>query len=243
MKQSVSLFIDPQVVERHPEILVGGFTVEGMDKVRAIPADLFSAMKAPLEEEGLTLQNLPDDPRIRAWREAIGRCGLKPSTFKSSPEQLARRLLKGGEISTPIPVVNAYCAISVRNLAAMGGYDVDLLPVKDLHLRRARPDLDSFQPIGGSARDTPLGEDVVVYASGHEVICYAFNHRDSVRTAIRPETERAVFFSEGIGKEQHDSVRQALGELATLLEKKGGTPGGVCFATSSSPHLQVEMPG
>ena len=236
---TLRLEIDPAVAAEYPEILVGGFVVDGLDRLSGVPEDVFSSARPDLEGDGLTLQNLPGDPRIQGWREAIGRCGLKASTFKSSPEQLGRRLLKGGEISTPIPVVNAYCAVSARHLAAMGGYDLSRLPVTDLRLRPARPEADSFSPIGGKSKDFPLSEKVVVYAAGDEVICFAFNHRDSRNTSITPETRRAVFFSEGASRAHHDSVRKSLAELADRLRGWGASPEPAAYATATDPELSL----
>jgi hypothetical protein len=61
-----------------------------------------------------TSDNLGDDPGIAGWREAFRLQGLKPSRYRTSPEALARRVLRGDRIQTTLPVVNAYNAVSVR---------------------------------------------------------------------------------------------------------------------------------
>jgi hypothetical protein len=60
-----------------------------------------------------TSDNLGDDPGIAGWREAFRLQGLKPSRYRTSPEALARRVLRGDRIQTTLPVVNAYNAVSV----------------------------------------------------------------------------------------------------------------------------------
>ena len=215
--------LSPALLDRFPDCRAGGFLVHGLRAAAARLAEEPEPLSAAaLETAGITQQNLADEPRIQAWRRAIARCGLKPSTYKSSPEQLAARLLRGKGISTPLPVVNAYCAISIRHLAPMGGYDLRRLPEPAITLRLARPGEDVFQPLGGRAEDMPLTENVAVYASGSEVICWAFNHRDSARTCLEAETDEAVFFSEAVAPEQHAGLEAGLRELADFIRADGG---------------------
>ena len=228
--------LSPALLDRFPDCRAGGFIVRDLRTAAARLAEEPERLSAAvLEAAGITQQNLADEPRIRAWRQAMARCGLKPSTFKSSPEQLAARLLRGKGISTPLPVVNAYCAVSVRHLAPMGGYDLHRLPEPAITLRLARPGEDVFQPLGGRPEDMPLTENVAVYASGAEVICWAFNHRDSERTCLEAETDEAVFFSEAVAPEQHAALEAGLRDLAGLLARKGTRVGAIQVVESVEP--------
>jgi DNA/RNA-binding domain of Phe-tRNA-synthetase-like protein len=243
MKPTLALEVEQGVVKKFPEVAVGGFLVGGLKALNACPADLMQRARAGLIDLGLCVQNLSDEPRVAAWRDAFRRMGLKPSAYKSSPEQLARRLLKGDVISTPLPVVDTYCAISAGHLAAMGGYDLARLPVPKVVVRFAEPASDRFVPLSGRAEDMPLSPDVVVYACGAEVICYGFNYRDSRKTCLGRETDFAAFFSEGVAAAHVDPVSRALAELRRLLSDAGASVGPVRFASKESPGAVLSLEG
>jgi DNA/RNA-binding domain of Phe-tRNA-synthetase-like protein len=236
--------IDRAVLDSFPDLIVAGFWVTRLTTFaeRWGESDrLMEVARSRLKEQGLTLQNLVNDPRIAAWRSAFQKMGLKPSTYKSSPEQLTRRLLKGETISTPLPVVDAYCAVSARHVAAMGGYDVVKLPSTEITIRFADSEADRFSPLGGRSEEMPLTPRVVVYASGPEVICYAFNHRDSKNTCLQSETQTAVFFCEGVAASQHDGVTAAVKELQSLLSANGVLVAAASIASADSPSARLTI--
>ena len=90
---SFSLSIAGEIAERHPDILVGGLLSSDLKAAAAtvagqpFPDDTAVA----LVSQDVTIELVADHPLIRDWRTAIAACGLKPSTYKSSPEQLASR--------------------------------------------------------------------------------------------------------------------------------------------------------
>jgi DNA/RNA-binding domain of Phe-tRNA-synthetase-like protein len=242
--RTLEVRIDHNIIEAFPEITVGGFLVEGIKAAaKEIPdtTQQFQAACQALTSRGIDLQNLVNDPRISGWRSAFQGMGLKPSTFKSSPEQLARRLLKGEVISTPFPVVNIYCAISAKHLAAMGGYDLNRLSEPTITVRFVQPGVDCFTPLAGRAADMPLSERIVVYASGREVICYAFNHRDAKNSCLIQETDVAVFFSEAVNPAQYLSLSLALEELRAILVKAGARCGQIHIINKDEPGADLTI--
>jgi DNA/RNA-binding domain of Phe-tRNA-synthetase-like protein len=242
MGGETELRIDPAVLERFPACRVGGFLVSGLGAAAAsLAADPVPLDAAELEAQGVHQQNLADEPRIRGWRQAMARCGLKPSTYKSSPEQLAGRLLRGKGISTPLPVVTAYCAVSARHLAPMGAYGRSRLPEPSVVLRFPRPE-DRFRPLGGRPEDMPLLPEVAVYASGSEVICWAFNHRDSASTCLEEGTDEALFLSEAVEGVQHPALEQALAEMSALLARRGARVGPVRYVDAAAPATKLDVP-
>ena len=217
---SLALQIDDAILERHPEILVGGFLVEDLPVASAAcedPDGVFQEAASALRAAGITLDNLTAEPRIAAWRSAIAACGFKPSRHRGSAEQLARRLLKDCTIRTPLPIVSLYCALSAKYLSPLGAYDLDRLPATDLALRLGRPDTDTFSPLGGNPDDMPVTDRVAVYAAGDRVLCWAYNVRDSRETCLTAETRRAAFFGEAVAECQHEALRTVLGELRVRL--------------------------
>lgn len=224
----IRIEIDPAVLEQFPECRVGGFLARGL---RA------AAERVRLEEpsiEGVFLETLTEEPRIREWRRAYQQIGVKPSTFRGSAEQLARRLLRGSWISTPLPLVNLYSAVSVKHLTPMGAYDVERLPEPSVVLRLPREG-DVFHPLGGRPEDMPLRPEIVVYASGSEVTCWAFNHRDSVKTALQPETDLGIFMAEAVSPVQVESLDAAFSELARNLREAGAEVGELAGADRTEP--------
>ncbi len=236
----LSLTIAPAVVERHPEILAGGVVAAGLVAAAGVLRGRDEGdLRQELSGRGLRIETLAAEPVIADWRDAISRCGLKPSTYKGSVEQLARRTLKSGPVRTGLPLVDVYCEVATRHLAPLGGYDVSRLPGTAVELRLADPDVDRFLPIGGKEGEMPITREVVVYAVGSTVLCWAYNCRDSQETCLTAETEVGVFFGEAVTQRQHEPLRAALSELAECLRRAGATVGPVVFADAGSPEVEV----
>src|SRR5437868_12467124 len=92
--------IDQAVAARFPDITVSGFIVHGLrtaaDKLNG--TQLLQEAVASLSEHGVTSATLGEEPRIAAWRNAFRLQGLKPSRYRTSPDALARRVLRGDSI-------------------------------------------------------------------------------------------------------------------------------------------------
>ncbi len=232
------------MVARHPDVLVGGVLATGLrlaaGRLAAAPPP--ANTRRELAERGISIERIADEPLIADWRAAIAACGLKPSTFKSSPEQLARRWLKSGPLQTSLPLVDVYCDVSARHLAPMGAYDVENLPGPDLALRLADPDRDVFHPLGARDGEMPLTPQVAVYAAGSTVICWAYNCRDSRDTCLREETDVGLFLGEAVTARQHAPLRAAFDDLAARLAAAGASVGPVGWAGGSSPTVEFEAP-
>lgn len=219
---NIKLELDREVLVRFPDVRVAGFLVGDLDRAAAKGEVKWQMVPLPAD---LTIENLANETRIARWREAFQAMDLRPSTYKSSVEQLVRRQLKGDSVQTPLPIVNLYCRVSAAKLAPLGGYDVERLPQKQIVVRFARPEADHFVPLTGRAEEMPLKSSVVVYASGTIVLCWALNHRDSKISCLRPETQVAVFLSEGVSMVHHQPLLEALASLRSQLQQLGATVG------------------
>ncbi|MDP1806593.1 MAG: phenylalanine--tRNA ligase beta subunit-related protein [Acidimicrobiales bacterium] len=235
---SFSVDIAGEIAERHPEILVGGLLASNLKATASVVAGapFPDDTEQALVNQDVTLELLADHPLVRDWRTAISACGLKPSTYKSSPEQLARRTLKSGPVRTGLALVDLYCEVATRHLAPMGGYDTARLPAPAIDLRLARPD-DAFSPLGGG--EMPLTDKVAVYAAGSTVICWAYNCRDSRETCLAEDTDTGLFLGEAVTARQHGALRIALADLAGRLAAAGASVGPVAFADRESPKADV----
>jgi DNA/RNA-binding domain of Phe-tRNA-synthetase-like protein len=85
----------------------------------------------------------------------------------------------------------------------------------------------------------PITREVVVYAVGSTILCWAYNCRDSQETCLTGETNVGVFFGEAVTERQHAPLRAALDELAECLQRAGATVGRVVFADAGSPEVEV----
>ena len=237
---SFSLSIAGEIAERHPDILVGGLLAANLRAAAAtVAAQPFPEDTAvALVSQDVTIELVADHPLIRDWRTAIAACGLKPSTHKSSPEQLARRTLKSGPVRTGLPLVDLYCDVATRHLAPLGGYDVDRLSGSSIDLRPADPGSDVFVPLGGG--DMPLTDRVAVYAAGATVLCWAFNCRDSRDTCLTDDTDTGLFLGEAVTASQHGALRTALDDLAARLTTAGAQVGPIVYADRDQPSITIE---
>jgi len=235
----IRIEIDRELLQRFPLCRVGAFLASGLrpvaEKVRLEPVD---ALAAELTAQGISIEQLSEEPRIREWRKAYQQMGLKPSTFRSSAEQLARRLLRGSWISTPLPLVNLYSAVSVKHLAPLGGFDAERLPGATIALRFAREG-DVFHPLGGRPEDMTLGPNVAAYAADREVLTWAINHRDSAKTCLLPETDLALFMGEAVAENHFGPLKAALAELRESLHSAGAAVGEIVYVGSSAPSAVV----
>jgi len=242
------LNIDPVVFSRFPEFRAGGFLVAGLDRARERISGsdlgrLWAQATGELNAGGVTIQNISDTPNVMGWRTAFGACGVKPSTFKSSPEALARRVLKGGAVVTPLDSVNLYCAVSARHLAPIGGYDLDTLPSATVEVRPGRPGADRFDPLGGNADAMPVTDNTIVYACEDTICCYLFNHRDSRSTCLRTGTTRAAFLCEAVTEAQYRSMLAALEQLREEFVSRGAVVGLQRFVSAAEPSTFLTFNG
>ncbi|MGI3212976.1 phenylalanine--tRNA ligase beta subunit-related protein [Roseovarius tibetensis] len=172
------------------------------------------------------------------WRSAYKRMGLKPSKFLSSVEALSKRAAKTGSgWKTGWKAIDIYNAISIIHGAPLGCYDADALGDADIFIRPVNRDLDRFTPVGGKIDISNGSDDLLVYAVGHEILCWALNHRDSATFCLKAGTRTAVVASESVSPEQHDVSRAAMTELASLLESHGAAVGEIeqSLATETIP--------
>ena len=234
---SVTVSISPEIAARHPEVLVGGFVASGLISAAAVLAEagLPYDTRQELVDAGVSIERLADHPVVAGWRAAIAACGLKPSTYKGSVEQLVRRTLKSGPLRTPLPLVDMYCDVAARHMAPLGAYDVGLLPSADIVLRLADPSGDEFHPLGAARDDEmPLTPKVAVYAAGTTVICWGYNCRDSRDTCLVSDTDVGLFLGEAVTARQHDPLRAAFGDLAERLTGAGATVGAAQYASADT---------
>jgi lysyl-tRNA synthetase class 2 len=171
-----------------------------------------------VEARGIKPELLTENSAIKQWRDAYYKFGLKPSKYRSSIEQLYKRALKGDYLQTRLPLVNLYCYISILNMTPMGGYD--LSRVKDKIEIRYTAEAEDFQAIGERVSiKSPPG--IVSYADASGIICWGWNHRDSLRTCLNEKTRTAIFFADSATGATYEMSETAIRNLSKTLLNSG----------------------
>lgn len=238
---SIQIALQESVLAQFPDTQVHALLAEGLDQL-ANPG----SGQAPIDEAAAYLAahgpapaELSQHPAIQGWREAFKAQGLKPSDYPSSVEALARRALKQGPPRTGIPAVDLYNAASIRCLAPVGACDPDKLARPEMVLRAGQPDTDWFEPLGGPSSRIKPSSDVIVYASGHTVLCWAFNFRDSAETALDETSVRGLFVSESVTEDQHDRSADALDWLAHVFAERRLECSGPLVLSRAEPRAEL----
>jgi DNA/RNA-binding domain of Phe-tRNA-synthetase-like protein len=238
---SIQIALEQSALARFPDVQVRALLAEGLDRL-SDPGGSHAPIDdaaAELAAHGPAVGDLAQHPAIRGWREAFKAQGLKPSDYPSSVEALARRALKQGPPRTGVPAVDLYNAASIRCLAPVGACDPDKLPRAEMALRAGQPETDRFEPLGGPSSRIKPSSEVIVYASGDTVLCWAFNFRDSAETALDAASVRGLFVSESVTHDQHDRSADALDWLAGAFAARGIECSGPRLLSQAEPRAEL----
>lgn len=230
------------VIDLFPRVKVAAIRVEGMsDALKQI--DVERLMKNSLDQlsnHEWEVDKIGECDWVQTWREAYSKSGYSPGKYRSSIEALVRRALKSPDsIRTGIDVVDVYNAVSLENIAPLGGYDVQKLPHQNIEMRFASPSEDSFEPLGGKPADFPLKQTGIVYACGNHVVCYGFNHRDSSRTCLDAGTSVGLFCGEAVDEATSERLHRAMLRLREILSAAGAQVSEVLVVDATKPEAQV----
>jgi len=233
--------VAPEVAVRFPGIEIHAVRAQGFlgaaDKLDH--AGQLRQAVARVATLGIDKEKLAAYPPIARWREAYAVLKVRPSAFRASIESLLRRALGGADLGLPIASVNLYNAVSLDALAPMGAYDMAKLPPEPLLLRFADPVRDRFTPLGGKAEDFPFNPALVVYASGNTVLCWGFNHRDNVETALDAQSDDIVFFSEALNPKDGARSAKAVAEVKARLVSVGVACSDPVRADRAQPRFRL----
>ncbi len=142
-----------------------------------------------------SLDDLGNNPVIRALRQFYWRIEIDPTKKRPSSEALVRRILRGNDLPRINCIVDSGNLASLITLVPVGLYDLDKVPEpKRIMLRRALPG-EVFEPIGGKPIILKGGEPVMV--SGN-IIMFLYPYRDSVKTMISSDTRRVLVVAAGV---------------------------------------------
>jgi DNA/RNA-binding domain of Phe-tRNA-synthetase-like protein len=205
--------VDPEVLGRWPGYSAAIVYARGLDAGSSDGesiARLASAEAAARDRFGeLPVQS---HPHVRAWRDAYGAFGSKPSKYVCSVEALLRRVIKGEDLPRINRLVDLYNAVSLRHVLPAGGEDLNRIS-GPLRLTFARGG-EAFD--AGDASDPPY-EGEVVWLDAEGVTCRRWNWRQCRRTRLTEMTRDAYFVLDRLAPHPVEDLHAAAAELVEGL--------------------------
>ncbi len=172
-------------------------------------------------------------PRIRSWREAFRKTGVKPAEFRSSIEAMARRVVKGQQIPSINALVDIGNVISLRHILPAGGHSLD--DVKDDLALRAATGEEIFVPFGGGGVEEHPIPGEIIFAEGNVVLTRRWSWRQGEHTLTLPETKSIEFNVDGLPPVDAALVEEICMEVQELVER-------FCGGTTRHELLRAENP-
>lgn len=211
----MDFYIEPSVLAKYPDLKVGLLIAEGLDN-RNDYEEIQQLVKEVSEElrKKYGKKELSAEPKILDWREAYRLFGVKPSSYLSSVEALTKRILQGKELPNINSVVNLYNLISIKYTLPAGADDLDRVE-GSIRLSIAEG-TEPFVTLNSREIDTAQRGEVI-YRDDKEVLCKAWNWRESDKTKITKESCRVSLVIEGLKHTQSSEIAKALKELKELL--------------------------
>ncbi len=210
--------IDQRIFDEFPGVRVGVLFVEDVDNSGDHPElrDLLDEEQRRVAETLAGVQVIAH-PHIAPWRDAYRHFGAKPKKYRSSIENMVRRVLKGGALPSINPLVDAYNVISLRHLLPVGGEDADRLE-GDLVLTFAG---DSEPPalLLGEPQPRSPHPGEVFYKDDTGAVCRRWNWKEADRTKLTADTRRAVLVIEALPPVDEAMLEAALADLEQLVDR------------------------
>jgi len=230
----VKFKVDKNIFVDFGNPVIGAIVVRNIDNTAISPeiSKLLREAESGLRDK-MSGIDIPAHPNIAPWREAYRKFGSKPNDFRSSPEALARIVLRGSEIRNINPLVDLYNLISLKYIIPVGAEDLDKME-GDLELTFANG-TESYVPLGAEKNDPPSPGEVI-YKDSAGVICRRWNWREGDRTKITPETKNAIVVIESIAS---IPIEEATRELDSLIRKYCGGETKAFYLTRDIPEVEI----
>ncbi|MDO4176017.1 MAG: B3/4 domain-containing protein [Bacillota bacterium] len=180
---------------------------------------------------------LTANPVIRGWRDAFYKFKTKKGA-RCSIEALLKRVAKGNQIGSIIPLVDIYNGISLKYGVPIGGENIDKFE-GNVRLTLAEGGED-FVTYGSEGKSEPPSEGEVVYKDDFGAICRCWNWREAERTMLTEDTVNAFMIIEAHNEESAENMEAALEELKSIIEKDLGGRVSKHLATATDPEVTIE---
>lgn len=228
--------IDRGVFARFPGIRIPVVVAHGIDNAAERPGVEAAwreawAGAAAASEYG----NAQSHPRIRPWRDRFRDLGISGKEFPSSAEALLRRAMKGGEPFMVNPLVDLYNAVSLRQYAPAGAFDLDDM-TGGLQLRITREG-DTFWSMD-AAEPVAVDPGEVAYTDAECVLTRHFVWRQARTGLVGARTRNVVLVAEVLAELGPDAGQAMVTDLADGLRRHFGVEP-LCVAVADQERPDV----
>lgn len=202
-----------------PDAEIGVILATNLDKSSVEAEDVKLEIEADLKESNKNaLKYIPSEPLsenkvIAVWREAFQKFKTKKGA-RCSIEALLRRVSKGNEIGSIIPLVDIYNTVSLNYAIPCGGEDID--SIKGDMLLTIADGGEAFKPLG-SENDEPALTGEVIYKDDEGAVCRCWNWREGERTMLTENTKNAFLIIESVDPERHCEFLEAVDALEASI--------------------------
>jgi DNA/RNA-binding domain of Phe-tRNA-synthetase-like protein len=230
--------IAPEVFERFPGYVRGVVVCYGVTNGES-PAELVQLLRdaeAAVRARGVPVEQIAEEPHIKAWRDAYRAFGAKPAEFRSSIEAMARRALRGDQLPAISALVDIGNVISLRHMLPAGSHAIDVLK-GDIELKFATGD-EEFVPFGTNDLEHPLAGEVV-FVERNEVLTRRWTWRQANHTLTLPNSTAVEFNVDGLPPVTRAEVEEACMEVAGLVSCYCGGTSRIDYLTAETPTISL----
>lgn len=227
---------DEAIWTQFPELVAGVAVIRDVDDAADVRDAVarYSAIAAA-RLDGRTESDLPE---IQAWRRAFARIGLKPTQYRCASESLLRRFRKEESLPSIHPVIDLCNAISLAFATPIAVFDlanvVDGITVKHA---AGSPD-ERYEAFSGEI-ETPAPGEVIFLDGAGNVHARRWTHRQSGKSAIRPETRDILIVSEAMHETANEDMPKLIAAVIDEMAAAWGVSAVTAFPTTSDPRVIV----
>lgn len=230
--------LEKDFLELFPDAQIGILVCNGIDSHEKDENKYVSWLRECEEISKQYTENpeFTSNPVIRGWRDAFYKFKTKKGA-RCSIEALLKRVAKGNQIGTIIPLVDIYNGISLKYGVPIGGEDIDKFE-GDMRLTIAEGGED-FVTYGAGGKREPPSPGEVIYRDDFGAVCRCWNWREAERTMLTEETVNAFMIIEAHDAESAANIDAALDELKAMIETELGGTVTKALATADSPEVVI----
>jgi DNA/RNA-binding domain of Phe-tRNA-synthetase-like protein len=177
------LKVDARLQTKFPGLKAVLIDLEGVSVKREV--EELEAFKGEVVERTLgawTLDQLREEPTIRAYRDFFWRVGVDPTKTRPSSEALIRRMLRGSPLPKINSLVDTYNLASIDSAIPIAAFDVDKLSGE--MLMREAVNGEEFMGIGMKKQAVLNGGEPVVTDDERLVAIYPYRDADFSKVTV-----------------------------------------------------------
>jgi DNA/RNA-binding domain of Phe-tRNA-synthetase-like protein len=215
-----------------PLLSAGAVAIQGKTSDRDVTRQSQRLLaRADARLQGLSESELPE---IQAWRRAFAQMGLKPTQYRCASEALLRRYRKDKALPHIHPLVDLCNAVSVAYAIPVAVFDLDRVD-GNLEVRYANG-AEVYLAFSG-ATEHPAPGEVVFADAASQTHARRWTNRQSVLSAVRPDSVRALIVAEALHDDAVADVAALLDELQRVLTVVRAEPERVARLSSDQPAI------